>query len=793
MYQVQRFLFVVTSLLMITFQLKASHIMGGQFEMLQIGVVGNYKINLKLYYDDINAGTTTPKATYKVGIYRKSDNSLMTSFLVSYKSKVPLTYINQTCATQKSLKTSEVIYSYDAYLDPLLYTQQKGYYIISEVCCRNPDIDNIQNAGSVGNAFYLEFPPLTIQNSSPIFDTPSGEYICRNDPFRYSFRAVDNDGDLLEYSLVTPLAGTANFFTSEKISPGPNYPKVSWINGYSETNAIPGAPSLSISQRGLLTVTANGLVNQLYVFCVEVKEFRIIGGIKTQIGLVRRDFQLFVIDCPLATSPNPSVTLNNNPASSTLSICGGQSIELKADNNTGWSYQWEKDDEDINGATTASLIVSTPGTYKLYTSLKNACSKSTSIQTFTVSNGGSPFDIIVSGGKNNGFCEGKSVELSGNVSGTNYTFQWEKDGIILPNTSDKLNVTEAGIYKLTTNNSTNTCLSVSNTKMLQKYSLPDATITASSNEICPSEKVNLEASKYINGTYQWRLDGTILSNYNTEKLQSSNTGEFSLKITDQNNCESDIKKITITAITPITPAIITVPTVCDINSSLTIKATPAGGIFSGTGINTTGVFTPKVAGVGVHTIFYTITGNTHTCLNGIATNTITVASPPIAPNLSSTLVVPSGTSITLDGRSSDATSYQWTPSLGLTNPTDGLTRAIITNDITYDLVLKNSSGCEAKYQVHITTEGRVLAPNAFTPNNDGFNDTWEISGLSTYPNAEIFIYDRWGHPVFYSKGYAQPFEGKSENGTALSSGIYPYKISLTPEKTPLFGSVSILR
>jgi gliding motility-associated-like protein len=39
----------------------------------------------------------------------------------------------------------------------------------------------------------------------------------------------------------------------------------------------------------------------------------------------------------------------------------------------------------------------------------------------------------------------------------------------------------------------------------------------------------------------------------------------------------------------------------------------------------------------------------------------------------------------------------------------------------------------------------VLAtPKFFTPNNDGFNDVWEIKGLETFPQATIAIFDRYG-------------------------------------------------
>ncbi len=393
------FSLTVLIFLIFVFYSRADHIMGGQLEMKTVNsATGDFRIILKLYYDDLNATATSPKNSYKVGIYRKADNVLMTSFQVTYQTRKSVVYTNQACANQRSLKTSELIYWKDINLASNNYDNVQGYYAITEFCCRNSGIDNIANPSNAGTALYLEFPSsvrngVAFVNSSPSFDLPDGEYICKNDPFRFSSSASDEDNDILEYELVTPYAGNADFFSGDKISPGPNYPLISWKTGFNATKAIPGNPPLSINNKGLMTVTASGLVDQLYVFCVQVKEFRMIGGVKTQIGLVRRDFQLFVIDCPVVSPPIPAITSNGNPAANNLALCSGQTIKLDADNNPLWTYQWEKDDENIAGANTPSITLADAGVYRLNTALKNSCSKSTTSQTFTVSFGAKTEDF----------------------------------------------------------------------------------------------------------------------------------------------------------------------------------------------------------------------------------------------------------------------------------------------------------------------------------------------------------------------------------------------------------------
>ena len=66
-------------------------------------------------------------------------------------------------------------------------------------------------------------------------------------------------------------------------------------------------------------------------------------------------------------------------------------------------------------------------------------------------------------------------------------------------------------------------------------------------------------------------------------------------------------------------------------------------------------------------------------------------------------------------------------------------------------------------------------PNTFTPNNDGVNDTWQISGIEAFPKAEISVFDRYGHNVYQSVGYSSPFDGR-KNGRPLAAGAYYYVI-----------------
>lgn len=113
----------------------------------------------------------------------------------------------------------------------------------------------------------------------------------------------------------------------------------------------------------------------------------------------------------------------------------------------------------------------------------------------------------------------------------------------------------------------------------------------------------------------------------------------------------------------------------------------------------------------------------------------------------------------------------------------------------YSLQVVDRNGCKTDGQyIDLTTLSRsaILVPNAFSPNGDGINDTWQIEGVRGYFNAEFSVYSRTGVRVFYSLGYQKPFDGKY-NGKVLPTGSYYYVIDLKTDCPKLTGSLTILR
>jgi len=288
----------IAVLLLLSAYASATHIVGGEFEILHLEG-DRYLFRQIQYFDVINGNPEAKDQVINASIFRKRDNVFVTSVVMTYRSENLVPYTNPQC-TYDRLVTNRIVYMTEKTLDPELFSDPEGYYMVWERCCRNNIITNIIRPDETGQTFYIEFPPIrkngqAFRNSSPQLFPPLSDYACANRFYYVDFRGFDPDGDSLVYSLATPI-NSSEYEPLPIPTPAP-HPTVNWISGISAEYQIPGDPTLQINQSGFLTVTPSE--EGLFVFSVKCEEFR--DGIK--IGEVVRDFQLFVIDCPDPGNP----------------------------------------------------------------------------------------------------------------------------------------------------------------------------------------------------------------------------------------------------------------------------------------------------------------------------------------------------------------------------------------------------------------------------------------------------------------------------------------------------------
>ncbi|WP_432411692.1 T9SS type B sorting domain-containing protein [Rasiella sp. SM2506] len=89
------------------------------------------------------------------------------------------------------------------------------------------------------------------------------------------------------------------------------------------------------------------------------------------------------------------------------------------------------------------------------------------------------------------------------------------------------------------------------------------------------------------------------------------------------------------------------------------------------------------------------------------------------------------------------------------------------------IFVRDKNGCGT-----VTDKILVLDyPRVLTPNQDGFHDTWQIPGISAYPKAKIYIFDRYGKLLKQISSLSSGWDG-TYHGKKLPSSDYWFRILL---------------
>ncbi len=121
---------------------------------------------------------------------------------------------------------------------------------------------------------------------------------------------------------------------------------------------------------------------------------------------------------------------------------------------------------------------------------------------------------------------------------------------------------------------------------------------------------------------------------------------------------------------------------------------------------------------------------------------------------------------------------------------------------TYAAIIMDANGCTVTLdQIFVYDDTECLDyRQVITPNDDGFNDNFEMSCLERYPNNELEIYSRWGELMWMADGdYNNQWEGTDLDGKLLPQGGYFFVFrydddtSGTVERKQIKGAITLLR
>ena len=154
-----------------------------------------------------------------------------------------------------------------------------------------------------------------------------------------------------------------------------------------------------------------------------------------------------------------------------------------------------------------------------------------------------------------------------------------------------------------------------------------------------------------------------------------------------------------------------------------------------------------------------------------------------------------GTSVILEGSADGTYPVTWTPAVGLTFSVNAPLRPIASPTITTTYTISaGEGGCADSDEVTVTVRPAIRIPNAFTPNGDGRDDTWQIEFIEQYPDNTVSVFNRWGNRIFSADNYSRANEWRGDiNGQPAPVGTYYYVVvTKGPLGRSYSGSITIL-
>lgn len=667
----------------------ASHLMGGSISYDYLGYnastnLYSYRVTAKIYRycDSTGTGGTPAQLDQQMstGIYpqnpfqpnaNKSLYTTLTLPLISSAFIVPPS-TNPNCTVGNNVCVQEGIYQATINLPPSI----GGYHLIIDRCCRNYNIANLNVTTPPGSgaAYYAFIPPTATPNNSPTFATAPVPYICFGDTVSVLNSAFDADGDSLAYSFQVPYKGL-----SSSNNPNPNLPatytwpipNTTYVTGYGLST--PFGPGGYASIDGNTGLTNYYIPNQgFYVVAIEIQEFR--NGVL--IGVTRRDIQLIVIPCSPNTSP--ANTSGGGAGTTNYSSDGGAQLcfQIEYTDADGDSLFLDVNgpifDSTVTNPAATVIITNAPGATNGQFCWNTPCVNSATTFLFTTSatdNGCPPkttnsvFSIEVNPVLIAGFSGpdtvcGNQGQITYSVLPGASSYGWLVSGGIIngPSNGASVDVTwtdstgSISVYALNTNG----CPSDTLSKSVIAYQ----TLAIAGNDvsICQGETALLGGSALSGQTYNWSpsfgLDDSTSSNP-TVSLTTPGSTTYTLTVS-QNGCSSS-DQVTVEVNPDPVITFSSMMTFCSSANPVVLnQASPAGGIYSGTGVSN-GVFDPSVSGSGAFQIEYSYTDSLG-CSS--VSNAVFVVHPdPIVSlsNLGTTCV--NGAPITLSGGSPAGGTY----------------------------------------------------------------------------------------------------------------------------------------
>ena len=366
-----------------------------------------------------------------------------------------------------------------------------------------------------------------------------------------------------------------------------------------------------------------------------------------------------------------------------------------------------------------------------------------------------------------------------------YSYWWNNG----QTTSTTTNLS-SGTYTIVVSDA-NGCTLTSTVTLTQPFA-PLTSSISSVNVLCNPNSTGSATATASGGTlgytYLWMPNGQTVQN-----ISNLAAGTYSLTITDANGC-SDTLSITITQPSLLAAIITSDTSICSgtnaTDSILVSGGTPGYTYLWMPGGQTSAAITVAPANSTTYTVQVT---DANGCSTAQLNTTVNVFPSPVAAFLSS--LDKCTRCLQLTDQSANAATWLWnfgdSSTSSQQNPIHCFSGEGVYN---ITLTVNSSPQCKNTFSFPDSVFGYELTPvipNVFTPNGDGINDVFSISGLDKCSPYSIKIYDRWGILIFETEKTGFAWDGTTSAGIKAVEGVYYYVF--TNSSTIQTGFVTLLR
>ena len=273
--------------------------------------------------------------------------------------------------------------------------------------------------------------------------------------------------------------------------------------------------------------------------------------------------------------------------------------------------------------------------------------------------------------------------------------------------------------------------------------------------LCEGETVLLDAS-YPGATYVWQ-DGSI-----HDVFEVHEAGVYSVTITS--TCGEAVDLVEVFYVDEMPVVSLSNDTILCPGNTLLLDATNPGASYSWQDGSTQPTYLVGASGV------YAVTA-TNACGQAEDATEVLFQDSIIFQIGKDTFLCP-GEQLVLDVSSPIADQYQWAD--GITDPdriiaTEGVYTVTVSNEcqeLTQSITVLPCESCS------------VYVPNAFSPNSDGINDTFQPFSNCELSEMNFQVFDRWGGLLFETNSIDTGWDGLARS-KKLDAGIYIWVLEYT--------------